>query len=186
MALTIYSKGYTDGMTEFPDVPDGMFFRVSEEVRRNYWGDLISEGLAVKLASVTPERQEVREIYGEHWWNKNVHLGRKNVTIPEKESVHGIRYFKDRLYTVDRSDIPRFVKDITHRTYDDDELNLPDEYDYLIPISDEGVAFLAWCIWVSYLSQLEFDALEEDRIKKEKEAKERLIGDYPPKTLGKA
>lgn len=197
-----------DPETGLPVLPEDMFWRVGE-VEEQVWDDYYTYSRhggtyrerhyvkhpAVMLMQTGVETKRTREVpdtYGRHWWNKHSVLSYKKEEYTTTEEVlRGQSKFKDR--TAYENYIPEIAVNKRKNRHDWDDSDSKPVYAFDIPITDEGVAFLAEGVWRRYMDYVWDQAVAEDKAREaeklliiEAENRDRLFGDYPPKTLVRA
>lgn len=166
-----------------------MFWRVGvrkpESAEYRQWLPKPKAEEGVFLMQKTESRKERKvPVMGTKWWNKTIHVRTEIEFYTEtEESELMFRRFND-YEAFEEAQVPEIAVKVRssncHSGYSDYSWT---EIKYNIPVSEEGVAYLARNILESYTSWQEELRAKEEAIKAEKEAKERLFGDYPPKTL---
>lgn len=181
-ATAVEEKIEIDPETGLPVVPEGMFWRVGEE--KTYISSNYSRREAVvRLMQVQEPITKKREmpIYGRTWWGGQKVVGKAFETYTEQPDPEPVYQLPFSHHTARKeSDIPSFADHyVSRRNNEGDTL----EWTFTVPITAEGIAWLATGIFRSYEKQQEADRKYEAIQKAKREAKDKFYGDYPPKTL---
>lgn len=168
-----------DTGTGLPELPEGLFWRVGE-IDEKYgtggWssGGRMKPGVSLMRMGDVVKREKI-PVYGTRWWNKNTVVSTKTREWTVREPVTVIQ----RLFT-GYSCLPGKVPEIG---IEFGGMMSGDRYTsihYEIPITPEGIKWIADQIWELYQSQMEY---KRKIAEEQKYIKENLYGDYPPKKL---
>jgi hypothetical protein len=174
--------------TGLPVLPEGLFWRVGERDFQHYWRrvDRINKKPIMKPAvmimkeSGVVTRERKVPIYGKQWWNKHQVVEEKIEYHQEMGGPVEVMYQEfDDLTTQNKDDIPEFAE--SYATLSRDGVDY--EWYYNVPMSREGIAFLAGSLLKLYREQEKVINARQEIERARLEAKEKFYGDYPPKTL---
>lgn len=189
-----------DPETGLPVLPDNMLWRVCEAERYSSYGYYDRHGRP-KLGKVTEVQlvrtgvtvTKIREVpvHGDRWWNRKKVVGQLSEpyeVIDEVVEFH--EGFKNR--TNRKKWIPEIAVNLSRDyTYEyDDREGDEQEFRFDIPVTEDGVAWLAEYVWRAYMRRMWDSAHTENEARenavlraKEDAVRDRLLGDYPPKKL---
>lgn len=167
--------------TGLPELPEGYFWRVGKlekYIYDHFSGDNVKielEGVGIVKRTTTVKRTE-HPVYGEKWYNgwKKVGTRWEEITVVDDTLVNYLK-FDERFERFDTEEVPPYARDVyatgggTNR--------------YSITIDEAGITFLAGRVFKYWSEREEAIRAERERKSIEKANKERLYGDYPPKTL---
>ena len=191
-----------DPSTGLPVVPEDMFWRVSDVTRREYsrWSyktytDIREPNVQLVRTEQIAHVRKVPDTYGKNWWNRNVVVAMKDETYHVPTQVVQAQRSIMGFGVEGRKNVPENAVNVRRDDYYDWTTPEEGEEDtnkwlYDLPLTEDTIELLAAEVWRTYLEDQHEKAITADKTRDrllEKEqneaAKERLYGDYPPKTL---
>lgn len=168
-----------DPATGLPELPEGYFWRVGEIDQKYGTGGWSSGGRMKPGVSLMKmgyvNKTEATPIFGTRWWNKHTQVDAKVREWSELEAVTVIQ----RLFT-GYAAAPGEVPDIGIECGSMSMGGTMTAVHYEIPITPEGIKWIAKSIWKDFQVSEKWRKQVEDE---KRYVKENLYGDYHPKKL---
>jgi hypothetical protein len=178
--MTTATEFDIDTATGLPVVPEGFFWRVGNAADYDdYGGKKTYPGVALMQKQEPKLETFETPIHGVNWLgiSKIVGYDKEERLVDQEPKQVYFEKFSPR-FAFKEENIPSFaVNQRPYKAYNEDS------WFYDLPLSEEGISYLATYIWNDHIKQMRKKEEYDRRMAERRTLEEKFFGDYPPKTL---